>query len=122
MSLKIKRHWLKFWKIDLEVTLPTVYHLEELSLLSDKKSQIIYDDIRNSLSTYLKNDSNFRKMVSKSESCYVIYYTYDIHIDFYEILGLTHDIRMRFWIVDNEILLETDKSVKRELTLNSLGI
>jgi hypothetical protein len=121
MSLKIKRHWLKFWKIDLEVTLPTVYHLEELSLLSDKKSQIIYDDIRNSLSTYLKNDSNL-KMVSKSESCYVIYYTYDIHIDFYEILGLTHDIRMRFWIVDNEILLETDKSVKRELTLNSLGI
>lgn len=111
MSFKVKRHWLKFWKIEsFEVTLPTVYYVT----LDNDVYNDVYNDIRDRLSNYLIDSVGFRDMVSKSESCYVIYDTYDQYI--------THDIKIRFWVVDNEILLETDKSVKRELVLEELGI
>lgn len=129
----VREKWWRFWKIDnLIITIQTVYDREEVyndywgqstliyriskqgrySDLSGIKPSVI-DDIRYRLRLVIDNIEDINKLINKSKKLTLKFRVNMIPVDYHS---------LEFYIVDNEIYFEGEKSYERELKLKKIGI
>lgn len=129
----VREKWWRFWKIDnLIISIETRYDREEVyndywgqhtlvyriskhgrySDLSGIKPSVI-DAIRYRLRLVIDNREDISKLIKKSKKLTLKFRVNMIPIDYHS---------LEFYIVDDEVYFEGEKSYERELKLKKIGI